>query len=69
MDVMQSVVSTSLSYNDLFTVRLLTLKFSFYGIITLGVDLDFVGQIGILATSVWKSSLQTANASVSNTIS
>ena len=50
MDVMQSVVSTSLSYNDLFTVRLLTLKFSFYGIITLGVDLDFVGQIGILAT-------------------
>lgn len=69
MDVMQSVVSTSLSYNDLLTVRLLTLKFSFYGIITLGVDLDFVGQIGILQPSVWKSSLQTANASVSNTIS
>ncbi len=50
MDTMTSIVQTSLSYNDLFDITLLNLRYSFYGIITIGVEVHFVGQIGILAT-------------------
>lgn len=50
METMNSIVSTSLAYNDLFDVVLLNLKYSFYGIITIGVEVHFVGQIGVLAT-------------------
>ena len=50
MDTMSSIVSTSLAYNDLFDVVLLNLQYSFYGIITIGVEVHFVGQIGVLAT-------------------
>ena len=50
MDTMASIASTSLVYNDLFDVPLLKLRFSFYGIVTVGFDVNFVGQIGVLAT-------------------
>ena len=50
MDTMNTIVSTSLPYNDIFDVLLLNLKYSFYGIITVGFEVHLVGQIGILAT-------------------
>ena len=50
MDTMSSIVATSLEYNDIFDVLLLTLKFSFYGIVTVGFDVHLVGQVGVLAT-------------------
>lgn len=50
MDTMNSIVSTSLKYNDLFDILLLNLKFSFYGIITVGFEVHLVGQVGVLAT-------------------
>ena len=50
MDTMTSIVQTSLDYNDLFDITLLNLRYSFYGIITIGVEVHFVGQIGVLAT-------------------
>ena len=50
MDTMNSIVSTSLKYNDIFDVLLLNLKYSFYGIITVGFEVHLVGQIGVLAT-------------------
>ena len=50
MKTVGSIVNSSLVYNDIFNVVLLKLRFSFYGIITLGVDIDLVGQVGVLAT-------------------
>ena len=50
MDTMNSIVATSLKYNDLFDILLLNLKFSFYGIITVGFEVHLVGQVGVLAT-------------------
>ncbi|MCD7841155.1 MAG: hypothetical protein LUG56_01665, partial [Lachnospiraceae bacterium] len=50
METMQSLIATQLSYNDLFSVTLLYVQISFYGIVTFSVQLDFVGQIGVLAT-------------------
>ena len=50
MDTMNSIMSTSLKYNDIFDVLLLNLKYSFYGIITVGFEVHLVGQIGVLAT-------------------
>ena len=50
MDTMNSIVATSLKYNDLFDVLLLKLSYSFYGIITVSFEVHLVGQIGILAT-------------------
>ena len=50
MTTMQSLIATELPYKDLFVVPLLTVKVSFHGIVTLTVNLDLVGQIGVLAT-------------------
>lgn len=50
MDTMNSIVATSLKYNDLFDILLLNLRFSFYGIITVGFEVHLVGQVGVLAT-------------------
>ena len=50
MGTMQGLVQTSLPYVELFSVRLMTLKFSFHGIVTLTVTLDLVGEIGIIAS-------------------
>jgi len=50
MNTMQSLIQTSLPYNDLFATPLMNVSVSFYGIVTLGVQLDLVGQIGVLAT-------------------
>lgn len=50
METMSSIVATSLEYNDLFDILLLNLRFSFYGIVTVGFEVHLVGQVGVLAT-------------------
>lgn len=50
MTTMQSLIATSLPYNDLFAVPLLDVTVTFHGIVSLNVKLELIGQIGVLAT-------------------
>jgi uncharacterized repeat protein (TIGR02543 family) len=50
MTTMQSLIATSLPYNDLFAVPLLNVTVTFHGIVSLNVKLELIGQIGVLAT-------------------
>ena len=54
MKTVGSIVNSSLVYNDIFNVVLLKLRFSFYGIITLGVDIDLVGRSVCWQPLAWK---------------
>ena len=50
MTTMQDLIDTELEYQDLFAVTLFHHKHTFYGIITLGINVELVGQFGVLAT-------------------
>ena len=44
------LIEAELEYQDLFEVPLLKYKYPFYGIIFFGVDVELVGQAGVVAT-------------------
>ena len=50
MNTMQELIGAELEYQDLFAVPLLKYKYPFYGIIFFGVDVELVGQAGVVAT-------------------
>ena len=50
MNTMQALISAELEYQDLFAVTLFKHKHTFYGIITLGINVELVGQAGVVAT-------------------
>ena len=50
MNTMKELIDADLEYQDLFGVPLLKLKYPFYGIITVGINVDLVGQAAIVAT-------------------
>ena len=50
MNTMQELIGAELEYQDLFAVPLLKLKYPFYGIITVGVNVELVGQAAVVAT-------------------
>ncbi|MDD6158666.1 MAG: InlB B-repeat-containing protein, partial [bacterium] len=50
MNTMQELIEADLEYQDLFAVPLLKLRYPFYGIIFFGVDVELVGQAGVVAT-------------------
>ncbi|MDY4221555.1 MAG: InlB B-repeat-containing protein [Candidatus Faecousia sp.] len=50
MNTMQELIGAELEYQDLFAVPLFKYKYPFYGIITLGINIDLVGQAGVVAT-------------------
>lgn len=50
MNTMQELVSSELEYQDLFSVPLLKLRYSYMGIITVGVNVELVGQAAVVAT-------------------
>ncbi|MGM9603445.1 MAG: InlB B-repeat-containing protein [Faecousia sp.] len=50
MNTMQELIGAELEYQDLFAVPLLKFKYTFYGIITVGINVELVGQAGVVAT-------------------
>ena len=50
METMQELIETDLEYQDLFSVPLLKVMVTFYGIITIGANVDLVGQAAVVAT-------------------
>lgn len=50
MHTMQELVATELEYQDLFAVPLLRLRYSYMGIITVGINVELVGQAAVVAT-------------------
>ena len=50
MNTMQELIDAELEYQDLFGVPLLKYRYPFYGIIFFGVDVELVGQAGVVAT-------------------
>lgn len=50
MNTMQELIGAELEYQDLFAVPLLKYKYPFYGIIFFGVNVDLMGQAGVVAT-------------------
>ena len=50
MNTMQELISAELEYQDLFAVPLLKYKHTFYGIVTVGINVELVGQAGVVAT-------------------
>lgn len=50
MSTMRELIESELEYQDLFSVPLLKVKYTFYGIITFGVDIELVGQAGAIAS-------------------
>ncbi|MDD6678403.1 MAG: InlB B-repeat-containing protein [Firmicutes bacterium] len=50
MNTMQELIEAELEYQDLFAVPLLKLRYPFYGIIFFGIDVELVGQAGVVAT-------------------
>ncbi|MGN1369325.1 MAG: InlB B-repeat-containing protein, partial [Aristaeellaceae bacterium] len=50
MNTMQELISAELEYQDLFAVPLLKLKYTFYGIVTVGINVELVGQAACVAT-------------------
>ena len=50
MNTMQELIDAEVEYQDLFGVPLLKYRYPFYGIIFFGVDVELVGQAGVVAT-------------------
>lgn len=50
MNTMRSLVSTSLPYTEIFAIPIFQVGVSFYGIVTLSVKLELIGEVGILAS-------------------